>query len=101
MSYIEKVLTKFIMHEYKLEDTPVTKGDKFSLNQCLKGNLEVQEMQKIPYASSVGSLMYVQVCTRSDIVFIIGMLGRYLSNSEMNNLKETKKVMRYLERTKD
>ena len=34
------------------------KGDKFSLNQCPKNNFEIQEMQQIPYASAIGSLMY-------------------------------------------
>ncbi|KAL8492104.1 hypothetical protein ACS0TY_023649 [Phlomoides rotata] len=46
---------------------PVAKRDKFSLSQCPKTDLEVQEMQKVPYASVVGSLMYAQVCTRSDL----------------------------------
>ncbi|KAK2355204.1 hypothetical protein QL285_092633 [Trifolium repens] len=58
-------------------------------------------MQKIPYASAVGSLMYAQVCTRPDIAFIVGMLGRYLSNPGMDHWKAAKKVMRYLKRTKD
>ncbi|XP_040861422.1 secreted RxLR effector protein 161-like [Glycine max] len=49
------------MHECKSGDTPVAKEDKFSLKQCPKGNLEIQEMQKIPYASAIGSLMYVQI----------------------------------------
>ena len=42
-------------------------------------------MQKIPYTLTVGSLMYAQVCTCLDIAYIIGMLGRYLSNSRMDN----------------
>ena len=42
-------------------------------------------MKGTPYASVVGSLMYAQVCTHSDIAYIIGMLGRYLSNSGMNH----------------
>jgi len=46
------------MQECKSEDTLVAKGDKFSLKKCPKGNLEIQKMQKIPYASTVGSLMY-------------------------------------------
>jgi len=37
-------------------------------------------MKNIPYASVVGSLMYVQVCTRPNIVFAIGMLGKYQSD---------------------
>ena len=79
------VLKRFGMHECKPGDTLVAKGDKFSLSQRLKGNLEIQEMQKIPYASAVGSLMYAQVCTRPDLAFIVGMLGRYLSNPGMDH----------------
>lgn len=36
-------------------------------------------MQKIPYVSVVRSLMYAQVCTCSDITYMVGMLGRYLT----------------------
>ena len=100
-SYIDKVLKRFGMQDSKPGDTPVAKGDKFSLNQCPKNNLEVKEMQKIPYASAVGSLMYAQVCTRPDIAYIVGMLGRYLSNPVMNHWKASKWVIRYLQRTKD
>jgi hypothetical protein len=41
--------------------------------------------------------MYAQVCTRPDITYIIGMLGRYLSNHSMNHWKATKKILRYLQ----
>ena len=52
-SYIEKVLKRFGMQDCKLGDTPIVKRDKFSLGQ---------------------------VCKHSDIAYIVGMLGRYLSN---------------------
>jgi len=42
-------------------------------------------MQKIPYVLAIGSLMYDQVCRRSDIAYIVGMLGRYLSNLKMDH----------------
>ena len=99
--YIEKLLNRFGMKDCSLGDTPVAKGDKFSLTQCPKNNLEIEEMQKIPYTSAVGSLMYVQVCTRPDIAFIVGMLGRYMSNTGVYHWKTAKRVMRYLKRTKD
>ncbi|XP_058008332.1 secreted RxLR effector protein 161-like [Hevea brasiliensis] len=57
-------------------------------------------MQKVPYASAVGSLMYAQVYTCPDIAYIVGMLGRYLSNPGMDNWKAAKRAMRYLQRTK-
>ena len=79
----------------------MAKGDKFSLHQCSKNELEKKDMEKFPYASAIGSLMYAQVCTRPDIVYIVGMLGRYLSNSGMDHWKKAKRVMRYLQRTKD
>ena len=58
-------------------------------------------MKNIPYANTVGSLMYAQVCTRLDIAFIVGVLRRYLSNPRQAHWVAVKKVMRYLQRTKD
>jgi hypothetical protein len=42
-------------------------------------------MQNIPYVSVVMSIMYAQVYTRSDIAYITGMLGRYLSNPGLDH----------------
>ncbi|XP_058211498.1 secreted RxLR effector protein 161-like [Rhododendron vialii] len=58
-------------------------------------------MDEIPYASALGSLMYAQTCTRPDISFAVGMLGSYQSNLGMEHWKVVKKVMRYLQGTKD
>ncbi|RVW72970.1 Retrovirus-related Pol polyprotein from transposon TNT 1-94 [Vitis vinifera] len=76
------------------------KGDRFNLNQCLKNDLAMEQMKNIPYASTVGSLMYAQVFTRPDIAFAVGMLGRYQSNPGIDHWKAAKKVMRYLQGTK-
>ncbi|XP_060185721.1 secreted RxLR effector protein 161-like [Lycium barbarum] len=54
---------------------PIIKGDKFSLNQCPQNALEKEQMEGIPYASVVGSLMYAQVYTRLHIAFAVGMFG--------------------------
>ena len=69
--------------------------------QCPKSELEKERMNIIPYASIVGSLMYAQTCTRPDISFVVGMLGRYQSNPGIEHWKAAKKVMRYLQGTKD
>jgi hypothetical protein len=45
--------------------------------------------------------MYAQVCTCPDITYIIGMLGRYLSNPGINHWKAAKRILRYLQRTKN
>ncbi|KAL6333644.1 hypothetical protein AAG906_028829 [Vitis piasezkii] len=81
-SYINKVLSRFGMSNCA-PDVPMAKSDKFSLHQCPKNELEMKDMERFPYASAVGSLMYTQVCTRPNIVYIVGMLGKYLSNPEI------------------
>jgi hypothetical protein len=84
-TYIDKILKRYGMENYKPGNTPVAKGDKFSLDQCPKTELEKSEMNQISYASLIESLMYAQVCTRSDIAYITGILGRYLSNPDMSH----------------
>ena len=84
-SYIDKLLSRFGMSNCALGDTLVAKDDKFSLDQCSRNELEKKDMERFPYASAVGSLMYAQICTRLDITYIVGMLGRYLSNPGMDH----------------
>ena len=77
-------------------DTLIAKGDKFNLLQCLNNEINKKEMENIPYASTVGSLMYAEACTHLDIAYVVGMLGRYLSKLRMIHCKTTKRVVRYL-----
>ena len=37
-------------------------------------------MSTVPYAEAIGNLMYVMLCTRSDICFVVDMVSRYQSN---------------------
>jgi len=68
-AYIEKVLERYNMHKFSVSPAPIVKGE-YELNQ----------MKLVPYASAVGSLQYAQVCTRPDLAFVTGLLGRFRSN---------------------
>ena len=46
---------------------------------------EIDRMKAVPYALAVGSLQYAQVCTRPDLAFVTGILGRYQSNLGIDN----------------
>jgi hypothetical protein len=76
-AYIEKVLKKFSMHACNPTPAPIVKGDKYGSFQSPKNQYEIDQMKSVPYASTVGSLMYAQVCTHHDLTFVIGMLDRY------------------------
>ena len=45
--------------------------------------------------------MYAQICTRLDISFVVGVLGKYLSDPSQSHWKAAKKVLRYLQGTKN
>ena len=100
-TYVDRVLERFNMQLCKPGIAPVCKGDKLSLSQCLQSDIEKAQMKNVPYASALGSIMYAQVCTRPDIAFATGLLGRYQSNPGHDHWVAAKKVMRYLKRTKD
>ena len=57
-TYINKVLERYRIKDCSPSVAPIVKGDKFSLDQCPKNDLEREQMQNIPYASAVGSLIY-------------------------------------------
>ncbi|KAA0058361.1 gag/pol protein [Cucumis melo var. makuwa] len=58
-------------------------------------------MRRIPYASIVGSLMYVMLCTRPDICYVVGIVSRYQSNPGLNHWTTVKIILKYLRRARD
>jgi len=53
-------------------------------------------MKTVLYASAIGSIMYEQLCTRLDLAFTTGMLGRYQSNPGKAHWIAIKKALWYM-----
>ena len=100
-TYIECILKMFNMQSCSYGKAPIVKGNRFSKGQCPHNDIERDQMKAISYSSVVSSLMYAQVCTHPNIAFVVGMLGRYLSDPGQSHWKATKKFLRYLQGTKD
>jgi len=92
-AYIDRVLKRYNMHKCSATPAPVVKGDKFGKFQSRKTQYEVDQMKAVPYASAVGSIMYAQVCTRPDLAYVTGVLGRYQKNPGLDHWKAVKKVL--------
>jgi hypothetical protein len=78
----------------------------FSNTRCYilpNGIIDVHpaQMKRNSHASVVGSLVYAQVCTRPDVAYVVGVWGRYPSNPTIDHRKASKKLMRYLQGTKN
>ncbi|GJV80978.1 retrotransposon protein, putative, ty1-copia subclass [Tanacetum coccineum] len=53
---------------------------KISLKDCPSSDWDLERMSKVPYANVIGSLMYLMVCTRPDIAYVVSIVSRYLAN---------------------
>ena len=100
-AYIDQILKRFDMHNYSPRGVPVMKGEIFSKDQCPKNARERMAMKYVRYSPAVGSLMYAQVYTRLDIVFVVDVLGKFMSNPSLIHYQAIKKVFRYLQGTED
>jgi hypothetical protein len=94
--YIEKVLERFQMNKAKSVSTPLALHFKLSSSQCPSNDEEKEDMQRVPYASAVGSLMYAMVCTRPDIAHAVSVVSRFQSNPGREHWNAVKWVLRYL-----
>ena len=76
-TYIDKVLKRFNMHEAKKGFLPMSHGIHLSKTQGPSTPDEQRRMDKIPYASAIGSIMYAMVCTRPDVSYALSATSRY------------------------
>ena len=80
--YIEKVLNRFSMKNSKRGLLPFRHGIRLFKMMYPITSEEVQRMSKILYASTIGSLIYVMLCIRLDIVLVMSVMSRYQSNPD-------------------
>ena len=100
-TYIDKVLKRFSMQDSKRGFLPMGHGISLCKSQCPKTQDERDRMQKIPYASAMGSIMYAMLCTRPDVSCALSLTSRYQSDPGEAHWIAVKNILKYLRRTKD
>ncbi|RVW82677.1 Retrovirus-related Pol polyprotein from transposon TNT 1-94 [Vitis vinifera] len=76
------------------------KGLLHEVKQFLSKNFDMKDMGEASYVIALRSIETdLKVCTRPDIAFAVGTLGQ--SNPGIDHWKAAKKVIRYLQGTKD
>ena len=99
--YINKVLARFSMQNSKKGLLTFRHGIPLSDDQRPKTHEEENMMRQVPYDSAVRSLMYAMLCTRRDICYSVGMVGRYQSNPWPKHWQAVKHILKSLWRTRD
>ena len=56
-------------------------------------------MERIPYASATGFIMYAMLLSRLDVFYALSIMSRYQSNPSESHWKIVKNILKYLRRT--
>ncbi|UYV63214.1 hypothetical protein LAZ67_2003462 [Cordylochernes scorpioides] len=64
-------------------------------------NQEIEEMNKIPYRQTIGSLMYLMTGTRPDIAYAVSRVSQFMNNPGPSHWTAVKKIFVYLKATKN
>ena len=84
------------MSNAKPVGSPLADHFKLCSEQSPSSDEKKEKMQKVPYASAVGSLMYAMVYTRPDIAYAMGVTSRFLANPGKEHWATVKWIFRYL-----
>ncbi|XP_047342801.1 secreted RxLR effector protein 161-like [Impatiens glandulifera] len=89
------------MSSAKPIDTPCTANIYLTILFAPQTDEEKKYMTRVPYVSTVGSLMYVMVCTRPDLTQAVSVVRRFMVQLGKEHRKSMKRIFRYLRGTFD
>ncbi|GJU66331.1 retrotransposon protein, putative, ty1-copia subclass [Tanacetum coccineum] len=76
-AYMDTILKRYKMDNSKRSHIPMQERLNLNKSQGAQTPKEVNRMKNVPYASAVGSIMYVVRCTRPDVAFAQNMTSRF------------------------
>src|SRR6185295_4325449 len=98
---IEELLERTKMADSHPVSTPMDQGTRLTDMMCAKTDEEKRDMEKVPYSSVVGSLLYLSTGTRPDIAYAVGEVSRFMKNPGRGHWTAVKHLLRYLKGTVD
>ncbi len=87
--YVRKILQRFNMQDCKPRSTPCEQ--KLDYNNDAEKMIDVKK-----YREAVGTLIYLTICTRPDISFVVSKLSQYFTEPTVEQWSTVKQVLRYL-----
>ncbi|GJU40903.1 retrotransposon protein, putative, ty1-copia subclass [Tanacetum coccineum] len=100
-AYMDKILKRYKMDNSKCGHIPMQERLDLNKTQCASTLKEVKHMQNVPYASAVGSIMYVVRCPRPDVAFGQNITSQFQQNPSECHWTTMKNILKYLRNTKD
>ena len=94
--YVSRVLNRFKMQNSRETATPMAQHFKLSVRQKPQNEREKQEINQIPYANIVGSIMYAMISTRPDLAQAISVTSRFMAEHGKEHWLALRWTLRYL-----
>jgi hypothetical protein len=91
--YAKEVLERFGMERSNPVKNPIVPGCKLSKHEDSAMNVDATEYKKL-----VGSLWYL-TATRPDVMYVVGLISRYMEKPTEMHLQAGKRILRYLKGT--
>jgi len=98
-NYLRKILQRFNMQECKQISIPFLTNFKLSSSMCPSSEVEMMEMSRVSYASTVGSLMYVMICTKAYIAQAVVVVSQFVADPGKEHWNVVKRIIRYIKGT--
>ena len=76
----------------KPTSAPIVKDNRFENFQYSRNRYEIDQMNMVPYASAIGSLINVQVRTYPDVAYVSGIFWQ-MSSSDIDHWNRVKNVL--------
>ena len=99
--YKDTIVKRFDLENSKRGFIPIRHGVQISKEHSPKTPEDRALMEKIPYASTIGSIMYAMLCTRPDVAFALSVMSRFQANPGESHWEAVKCILKYMRRTKD
>lgn len=97
----EEIVKKYNMIKCRTATTPLDPNFNVSNEDAPITEEERKLMINVPYREHIGSLLFLALYTRPDILFAATKLSQYNSNPEKQHWQQAKHVLRYLSATRD
>ena len=93
-NFIAKILGKYNKQNNKPKSLPLPMGIKLEKN--LEESTIIRDLQR-----QIGSLIYLTIFTRPDLVYSVNYLARYMSNPSLEHYKHLDHIFSYLVNTRN
>ena len=95
--FIDSLLAEYDLTDCNAVKTPLDSDHPFGLATDV--HMPVSNLTRI-FQRIVGSLLFLQICSRPDISFAVLVLSQHCANPEPRHLAAAKRVLRYLKGTR-